>query len=648
MHDRQRDRIHISILILIPLLVGLFVFNDYGESIDEASLYDYSNRSLQAYRGLLDFDITPDLGRGNFRYYGPAYLMVANLFSRGITGIFAGINDIDAWHLAYFLCFLAGVIGLYLLARRWLSGWTAFAAGALFLFQPLLWGHAFINPKDIPFMTFCILSVLAGLVMQDRLFPNKLSWEIPSFTSLVHRWEKAESKQRTRVLWFLLGLTLIVAIYLFGQDWLMKFTAMILKTAYSSEPGNILALLMSAIAENYRVIPLEPYIPKGVRAINMFLGTTGLFFLYKTFSCSWEVFSESKPGFRTVLSRFLADTLKNLTNPRVIVAGVFLGFTTSVRILGPALGVIVLFTAIYRAKSKALSAFTAYFLITALTAYATWPYLWSEPISRFQSIITYMSDFPWDGKVLFNGVYYPTNELPIGYVPILLGIQYTEPVILLFFMGLIILARKIWERTIHSELAISVTFWGIIPFILFTVLRPSLYDNTRQLLFIVPPLFFIIGLALEWVFQRVHGWFGRYVILGLLLFPGIYSIIDLHPYQYTYYNSLVQGLQGSHRRFESDYWTISFREAAEYLNRTAPANSKVVVYGTNKEPVKNFSRPDLFVDLYRGGFYDPTSGYEYAVITSRYEWDLHILENWQTVYVIQRNGNIFSVVKKRP
>jgi hypothetical protein len=304
--------------------------------------------------------------------------------------------------------------------------------------------------------------------------------------------------------------------------------------------------------------------------------------------------------------------------------------------------------AVHRAKSKVLSAFIAYFIISVLTAYATWPYLWSDPINRFQSIMAYMSDFPWDGKVLFNGVYYPPYELPIGYVPVLLGIQYTEPAILLFFIGLFILAHKIWKRTIHSELAILAIFWGIIPFILFTVLQPSLYDNTRQLLFIIPSLFFVIGLALEWIFQRVHGWFGQYVILGLLLFPGIYSIVDLHPYQYTYYNSLVSGLQGSNSRFESDYWAISFREAAEYLNRTAPANSKVVVYGTNKEPVENFSRPDLFVDLYRGGFYDPTSGYDYAIITSRHEWDLHILEDWPTVYPIQRNGNIFSVVKKHP
>lgn len=648
MHNKQQTWTYISILILIPLLIGLFVFNDYGESTDEASLYNYSSQSLQAYKGLLHFDITPDLGKGNFRYYGPAYLMIANLLSRAITSIFMRVNTVDAWHFAYFLSFLAGVAGLYCLAKRWFSNWTAFATISLFSLQPLVWGHAFINPKDIPFMSFCILSILMGLVMQNKLLSQKTPWNIPSFKSLNYLWQKAEGKLRVRLSWFALGLIFTTVVYLLGQNWVMKIVSMLLKIAYSSGSGSILTLLLSAIAENYRTIPLEDYIPKGMKVINIFLVGVLTLFSYKTFSYTWEVFNQTKPNFRIAAAGFIKNTIKYLINPWVILAGIVLGFATSVRILAPALGCIVLLAAIYRGKSKVFPAFTAYFIIAAMATYMTWPYLWTDPIDRFQSIVTYMSDFPWDGKVLFDGMYYPTNELPIGYVPVLLGIQYTEPAILLFFMGLFLFAHKIWKRTINPELALLAIFWGIIPFILFTILRPALYDNTRQLLFIIPSLFFIVGLALEWIFQQIHGRAWQYVTLSLLLLPGIYSIIDLHPYQYTYYNSLVGGFEGGNRRFESDYWTISFREAAEFLNQTAPPNSKVVVYGTNKEPVENFSRPDLFVDLYRGGFYDPTSGYDYAVITSRYEWDLHILEDWQTVYTIQRNSNIFSVVKKYP
>ena len=47
-----------------------------------------------------------------------------------------------------------------------------------------------------------------------------------------------------------------------------------------------------------------------------------------------------------------------------------------------------------------------------------------------------MSNFPWYGKTLFNGTYYSPNQLPLSYVPALFGIQFTEPVAFLFFIGL--------------------------------------------------------------------------------------------------------------------------------------------------------------------------------------------------------------------
>jgi len=45
-----------------------------------------------------------------------------------------------------------GVWIFYLLVRRWVQPWAAFGAALLFLLQPLFWGHAFINPKDIPYL----------------------------------------------------------------------------------------------------------------------------------------------------------------------------------------------------------------------------------------------------------------------------------------------------------------------------------------------------------------------------------------------------------------------------------------------------------------------------------------------------------------
>jgi len=58
--------------------------------------------------------------------------------------------------------------------------WAAFAAAALFASQPLLWGHAFINPKDPPFMAFFLGSVWLGFRMVDHFGQRKphLLWAV--------------------------------------------------------------------------------------------------------------------------------------------------------------------------------------------------------------------------------------------------------------------------------------------------------------------------------------------------------------------------------------------------------------------------------------------------------------------------------------
>jgi 4-amino-4-deoxy-L-arabinose transferase-like glycosyltransferase len=71
--------------------------------------------------------------------------------------------------LVNLITFLFGVYVVYKLGR-WLTGETAATFGAaLFASQPLLWGHAFINPKDMPFMVLFAAAVWTGVHAVDRL-----------------------------------------------------------------------------------------------------------------------------------------------------------------------------------------------------------------------------------------------------------------------------------------------------------------------------------------------------------------------------------------------------------------------------------------------------------------------------------------------
>src|SRR6185503_5208508 len=139
---------------------------------------------------------------------------------------------------------------------------------------------------------------------------------------------------------------------------------------------------------------------------------------------------------------------------------------------------------------------TAYGLIAIITMYLTWPYLWPDPVGHFLETVQIMSQHPWPGSVLFNGAMYPANDLPASYMPILMAIQLTEPVLLLFFAGLAVAVFGFLRKQENQgELLALTLLWFILPLVTFIVLRPTLYDNFRQTFFIVPPIFFMAGLV---------------------------------------------------------------------------------------------------------------------------------------------------------
>lgn len=163
-----------AILILANLIVGLLTFQDYGLSWDEPLFYQYAEAVPYAYsipeRLSGNFDLEKAYGPSaeDHKTYGPAYLLPA----RAIVDLLdwaLPVSRSDLWHLVNFLTFQAGVLLLYGICKRWVMPWAAFAAALLFSTQPVLWGHAWINPKDIPFTVFFLAAMYTGLKMVDRL-----------------------------------------------------------------------------------------------------------------------------------------------------------------------------------------------------------------------------------------------------------------------------------------------------------------------------------------------------------------------------------------------------------------------------------------------------------------------------------------------
>jgi hypothetical protein len=628
----------IVILLTINLLIGLWIVRDYGISADEPRFLEYARQSLDAYYGWIDPAYAPFFGADNLRHYGPVLAMGTAIASSWIRVFAPQAVEMDIWHYSYFVGFQITGLLLYCLANRWFSRKTSFVLTALFLFQPLLWGHAFINPKDIPFLMAFTGSVVIGLWAVDKLPAGKTAGD-PSYLHLAEDWTQAGLREKRAavvgtVLWFLL-----LAVLVLGWGLIIDGIASLIHVMHSGE-NTLLARIFALFVSSSFLQPADNYILKAmimadwVRVAGLALLALLVVLLYRPVFPS--LFSWLQPG---NIRQFLSQSLQLLRSPYLILAGVSLGIAISTRILGLWAGVVVGVYLIWRLRNHALPAFIVYGMSAIIIGYLTWPYLWPDPLARFLESLNIMANFSWHGKVLFDGVQFAADRLPHVYLPTLLSIQFTEPVLILFGMGLGIMAWRLYRKNIAIDLPGLFAGWALLPILIFIVTSRPMYDNFRQLLFLVPPFFLVAGLAIETIFQRFDKYWVMLAVTAILLIPSVAPLIRLHPYQYIYYNNLVGGVSGSAGRFENDYWATSYAESMRYVNQFAPSGAKVLVW-TFEYVAAEYARPDLVVT------WQNTKDVGYVVISSRGDKYLSVFPDFPPAFQVQREGVVLSVVKR--
>lgn len=586
------------IFLLAVAILGILVTRHYGESWDELKFYKYAQLSLQAYSTWPTTGEVPEFGN-TYDNYGPAYVMLVTLGARALQPIIPwSLSNLR--HLLYVFTFLAGIWAFYTLAKRWLSNTAAFGATLLFTTQPLFWGHAFISPKDIPFLTFFLLSLLFGLRLFDKLQPLSLNGLAP------------RPKQTTLVL-TTLWLASVFVLFL-GVDLIHTWLDGAVRAAAAGQPN-----LIARIASDIHKVEPEVYVQRyfaffiQVRAVYFLLLTFILVFLYR---------------------KHFSATLSSLLS--ILFPAIFLGIATSIRILGPLAGLLIALYAFRKHGKQALPMLTIYAAIALAAMYATWPYLWPNPVGHLIESTRVMSQYPWPGQVLFNGVQYASTDIPRSYLPVLLGIQLTEPVWVLFFAGLTVATVGLVKKREYVELLTLTTVWFILPLAGFSLSRTPLYDNFRQIFFILPPIFLIAGVVFEKVKWRV--W-----LIALVLLPGLIGILRLHPYEYIYYNAFIGGEARALRHFELDYWGTAYREAADWLNESAPPDANVWVDGP-AHLLDMYLRGDL--NLYSTYEAERAEHYDYVIATTRYGLDLTSYPDAEIVYRVERNDALLAVIKQ--
>jgi len=609
------------LFLLVVTIAGLLVTRHYGESWDELLFYKYADHALEAYGTWWQSGEAPSVGN-TYDYYGPAFVMGVTLLARGLNVFLPGWLFSDLRHVVYFLTFQIGVLSFHAIARRWLSGRAAFGATLLLITQPVIWGHAFISPKDIPFMAFFLASLALGFKMGDVLATNS------TFERLTQNWKNTSRRAKITLLTVTLVWLLSLVILFLTVSQVHGWLANLIRGAYENPQALVGDLFFKAASDAGKVSP-EVYIQK---AIVLLIRVKLVWLILSTAAMIWWW-------------RKAVPAVRGLLHPVVLLAGVTLGIATSIRVLGPLAGLLVGLYLLARQGKRAIPPLLIYAGIAFAVMYASWPFLWPEPLPRLVESLGVMRQYPWKGQALFNGTFYDADKLPLAYMPVLLAIQFTEPVWLLALAGLVLSLWSALKRRDRSRVEGSVLFvlWFVLPLAGLLASRSPLYDNFRQILFILPPIFLMAGVALQPILEKARKGLLQAVILAALLLPGLCADVRLHPYQYIYYNSYVGGVEGAFRRFELDYWCTSYRQAADYVNRVAAPNARVMVIGPN-HIFETYARDDL--SIFSDSEDDLMGNYDYAVITTRYDLDLETYAGAKIISVIQKDGAALTVIKQ--
>ena len=185
------------------------------------------------------------------------------------------------------------------------------------------------------------------------------------------------------------------------------------------------------------------------------------------------------------------------------------------------------------------------------------PSYWENPLLIINAI-SFMAQHLQTACTITLGECMKAQNLPASYLPI--WFFFKTPIIIL--CGLILffkIENKISKKPLEQTLLISLIFSISSILILLILFNVNLYDEIRQVMFLVP-LIFIVSLSL------LH-FFSKKITTISILFYIIYFVfqnINIYPYNYIWINNFSH-ITKVQNVFELDYWGASTKNISNYF-----------------------------------------------------------------------------------
>ena len=308
---------------------------------------------------------------------------------------------------------------------------------------------------------------------------------------------------------------------------------------------------------------------------------------------------------------FLHRAFRKDTALAFILCGVAVGLLVNVRIVGVLLFAVVtglrlldFLRASDGAERRRVLVTTGVFALFAVgTVYATWPYLWPDPIDRFVESWERFArhDEAWN---IFEGGFIRASEAPLRYIPRWFAIT-TPPVVLaLGVAGAIrILARsaagwRVVPFNTPARFPLLIVLLAAGPVLGVWLLDSLLYDAWRHMYFVYAPFLLLAAFGIHWLLAILSR---RGVILkagaAALAVTAIGAILvssaRIHPHQTMYFNALVDRTtpNGLIATYEMDYYGQSIRRVLEDLLERYPDSPLLVSYAFSEMPKQRLLLP---------------------------------------------------------
>lgn len=618
---------HIPILIftLIAVLIGVFLAPNYGESWDEDTESWYGKTAIRRAYG---YEV--ELWNEAAGPTGPAFFMVSEIFTLFMEKIFPGVPAMHFRHFGYYITFVLAAIALYYISLKISSRLSALFASLLFFFQPLLFGHAFINPKDIPFLSGAIIVVTLGIYTVDQQKRKLWGDGIGSLEGFRRSWKKRPRKIRVGVIISFCVVIIITLDLLVFHRLFLPAILHVTADAYHDQASAWINQLFDQLAMNRSGIPLESYLWKTTRLY--WAARLPLAFCLLAVPC-FAIQKRYPDPVSYLLNTYLRD--------RWLWTAIFLGFVVSIRLIGVFFGLLLSVYVLSVHKKRSIKYLLELWLAAGFSMFIFQPYFWDNTLQRITESLILLKSFFWSGSILYHGSVYCAQDLPISYNPLILLRQISTPVLILSILACIPALISVFQKQSSRSIYLLLMMWLIIPLLAAILLSATMYDNCRHYLFLLPPLFIMTAKAFEWLFSIALPKWMSVLLCTLLILPGLVQIINLHPYEYIYFNKPSGGIQRAFRAEELDYWCTSGKEALEYVNRVAPLNAHIDISFPIRM-IEDVARPDLRLHPVRLNHPDSI----YAVLCTRTNADLVEFPEVPVEWAVSRDGADLTVIKR--